>query len=468
MTAKVNTYDPLFRWYGVPAELKPHLATEATASADGLVYTVKLRKGVKFQDMTEVTADDVVYSVERVLALNRAPARFFSPLIAPGTTRAIDRYTVEFKLKQPAAPFAGMLSELYVVNKALIQQHEKDGDWGVPWVSKNPAGSGPFRVTEYDPATGWYAERFKDYFLGWGDKAVDGIRMRTIREPNSQVLALSRGTTDMYMNVLSNDQADRLRKSPNVVVHDFPHQRIFVVHMHNQRPPLNDVHVRRAISYAFDYQGLIDGVLGGKAQRIQFPLPPSMWGYPKTEGYTYNLDKAKAELAKAQVKIDRPLQIHAQTGNRVSEQVAQVLQASLRKIGIEANIVSEPWSTLASKCRSAETAPDFFGMWKGPDYPDPHNWLGDMYDSRNGASYTTCSFYKNKDVDAALSEAFRLPDQNARRVLYEKAAQQIVDDAGSLFLFNLVWQHAMNKRVHGYEFTPVALGHNVKPVWLDK
>jgi peptide/nickel transport system substrate-binding protein len=112
----LNFYDSPFRWRDNPPVLQPWLATSYKVTPDLLRWTILLKKGVKFHDGTEVTSDDVIFSMERLLALNTGPAAVFAPIIAPKSTRAIDPYTVEFNLKTPFAPFLGLTHFLFVLN----------------------------------------------------------------------------------------------------------------------------------------------------------------------------------------------------------------------------------------------------------------------------------------------------------------------------------------------------------------
>src|SRR2546423_11384411 len=151
-----------------PPKLEPWLAEGYTISSDGLVYTFKLRRGVKFHDGSELTSSDVLYSVERVLGLKQGPAALFTALVAPGTTKAPDAYTVEFHLTKPSATFLARIHEISIVNSKLVKSKEVDGDWGNKWLSTNDAGSGSFVLERFDPAVGFSATRFKDHFKGWG------------------------------------------------------------------------------------------------------------------------------------------------------------------------------------------------------------------------------------------------------------------------------------------------------------
>jgi len=147
VAVRLNLYDGLYRWLDNPPVLTPWLAESHTVSADGLTYTFKLRRGVKFHDGAEVSADDVVYSMERILALKKGAASLLATMVAPGATKALDKQTVQFTLSKPSAIFMAVMPEIHVVNSALLKKHEKDGDWGGAWLTSNDAGSGSYTLT---------------------------------------------------------------------------------------------------------------------------------------------------------------------------------------------------------------------------------------------------------------------------------------------------------------------------------
>ena len=153
VAVRLNLYDGLYRWEDNPPKLEPWLAESHTVSPDGLTYTFKLRRGAKFHDGTEITAEDVRGSAERILAIKKGAAALLSTMIAPGAAKAVDRYTVQFTLTKPAAIFLAVVPEIHVVNMALVKKHEKDGDWGQAWLTNNEAGSGSYVLDRYDPAT---------------------------------------------------------------------------------------------------------------------------------------------------------------------------------------------------------------------------------------------------------------------------------------------------------------------------
>jgi peptide/nickel transport system substrate-binding protein len=185
--SRINFYDGLYRWVDNPPKMIPWLAESYTASADGKTWTFTLRKGAKFHDGSEFTADDVIYSIERMLAMKKGAASLFLPIIEPGSTKAPDKYTVVFTLKEPSAIFLSTVPEILVVNSKLVKKNEKDGDWGQAWLAKNVASTGSYKLKRYDPAIGFVGERFKEHFAGLGDKAFDEIEFRAVLETNTRV-----------------------------------------------------------------------------------------------------------------------------------------------------------------------------------------------------------------------------------------------------------------------------------------
>src|SRR4029077_5963443 len=122
VAVRLNLYDGLYRWLDNPPKLEPWLAESHTWSADGLTYTFKLRRGAKFHDGAEVTAEDVRYSIERILAGKKGAAALLATMVAPGTTKAVDKSTVQFTLTKPASIFMAVVPEVHVVNSALLKK----------------------------------------------------------------------------------------------------------------------------------------------------------------------------------------------------------------------------------------------------------------------------------------------------------------------------------------------------------
>ena len=465
---RLNIYDGLMRWQKNPAVLEPWVAESHTISADGLTYTFKMRKGVKFHDGSEVKASDVVYSLERILALGKGAASLFKSMIASGSAKAIDDHTVEFKLMKPSAIFLSIVPEIHIVNTALVKKNEVNSDWGGVWLSKNSAGSGAYRMKQFDPAVGFVADRNADHFKGWGPKFLDEIEFRAVKDTNTRVLGLMKGDFNGIGGYLQTDQLKRIEASGNAKVLDAESMRVMMMQFNTTRAPLNDPDVRRALNQAFDYDGFNKNILGGLVERNPTPLPNTIWGNPAdVKGYAYDVDGAKATLAKAAAKVDRPLEIHFLTGFAQSEQAAQLFQNGLSKIGVQSKVIGTPWPTIVERFGKAETTPDISVYWISTYYADPHNWIGEMFHSANAGTFKNAHHYKNPKVDELLDKAVQSTDQAARAKLYEEAVRIVVADAPGLWIYNTKWYGPYSKKLQGIVFCPIGNAQEMRTAYYE-
>ena len=466
VASRLNMYDGLMRWLDNPPKLTPWLAESYNISADGKTYTFKLRKGATFHDGSPVEAKDVVYSIERILALKKGAFSLFSKSIEPGSTKAPDSHTVVFNLKTASSIFLATVPAIHVVNSDLLKSKEVNGDWGGVWLSKNEAGSGSFELTRYDPAIGFQAKRYADHFMGWGEKYLDEIEFRTVKEINSRVLGLMNGDFHGTDGYLPQDQVKRLKADGNMYVLEEESMRIFYSIIHNGRKPFDDVNLRKALSHAFDYDSFIDNILSGSVARNPVPVPNNIWGNPKGEkGYTFDLEKAKAYLAKVKGPIPE-ITIGALTGYGQTEQAAALLQNGLSKIGVKSKIVSEPWSVASKKMRDEQQMYDMLWLWRSTYYADPNNWVGEMY-ACDQVGARNNSWYCDPEVDKLLMEARVEPDQAKRAANYEKAAKMVTDDAGGIFVYNTKWFGPYNKKVKGVRFSPIGNAQEMRWVYME-
>jgi peptide/nickel transport system substrate-binding protein len=462
----LNVYDQLYRYHGNPPELKPWLATGHEMSADGQTWTFALRRDAKFHDGSPVTAEDVIYSFKRLLALKQGPSSAFLPILDPAEITAPSTDTVQFKLKHAYQPFLAAVPLVCIVNPRAIEPNVTDNDWGKTWLASNAAGSGAYTIDQetYQPVQQLDFKRNTEHWAGWADnkKPIDIVRQRNITETTTRVNALLKGEIDATDSYLPTDQVERVLSSKTARVAKDESMRVMVIRMHNQRPPFNDVNYRRAISHAFNYKGFISSVLKDYAVRNAGPIPQNLWGAPKDlAGYDYNLDKARELLANAKahgVPVEREVEIHIQQHLAQTTQAAQILQTDLRKIGVNIKIVPSLWPQLTASCTQKDTTPDMWVHWVSTYFVDPENWIGQMYDSQFHGSWKASSWYKNEEVDKLLREARHSTDQKKRRALYEEASRIVVADAADIWIYNTIQLRGLSNRVQGYQFSPVGSG----------
>lgn len=472
----LNVYDNLYRYEGNPPQLEPWLAQSHTVSSDGLTWEFKLRPGAKFHDGSEITADDVVYSFKRVLAIGKAPAGAFKPVLKPDNITAVDKSTVKFVLDRPYAPFLAAIPIVMIVNPRVVKPHEKDGDWGAAWLASNAAGSGAyiFDAATYRPLERADLKRNEAHFKGWADnpKAPKEVQILPTRETSTRVLALLKGSVDLTDSYLPTDQVERIEKSKGVHIEKNTSMRVFILRMNNKKPPFDNVNARKCFAHAFNYDGFIKDILKGYAERNPAPLPNNLWGYPKdVAGYTYDLKQAKAFCDKAKAEgapIDRPIQIHIQSQLEQTNQAAQLFQSDLAQIGVNLKIISDTWANITSNTSKAESTPDLWIHWVSTYFVDPENWVGQMYDSQFHGTWKASAWYKNDKVDELLRKARVTVAQAERQPLYEEATRLIVADSPDIWVYNTVEIRGVTDRVKGFRFSPVGSGGEMRWVQLEQ
>ena len=229
---------------------------------------------------------------------------------------------------------------------------------------------------------------------------------------------------------------------------------------------MTDVNFRKALAYAFDYDGFINNILSGSVARDPVPLPNNMWGAPAdVKGYTYDLDKAAEHLAMVKEPL-REITLGALAGYGQTEQAAALLQNGLNKIGVETKIVTEPWPVASGKMRDEQQMYDLLWLWKSTYYADPNNWLGEMYACEQIGARNN-SWYCNEEVDRLLSEARVSTDQAVRKANYEQANRLLAEDAAGIFVYNTKWFGPFSTRVKGVRFCPIGNGQEMRWVSID-
>ncbi|MCL5076155.1 MAG: ABC transporter substrate-binding protein, partial [Chloroflexi bacterium] len=307
-------------------QVVPDLAS-SWETPDPKTYIFHLRKGVKFHNGRELTADDVKYSIERILD-KKTGAMAASYFVAIDKIETPDPYTVKFLLKNPFAPFLTNLASFYavIVPKEIV---EASGD-----LKKVAVGTGPFKLAERVPDNVTKLERNKDYFIA-GQPYLDGLNFFVMKDEAAVIAALRAKQIDFA--TLSAGSARLLKGEKDITVVSSPGLARYNLGMNNSKPPFNDVRVRQAISYAVDRQKIIDTVFWGEAV-LTGPIVPALgdWAIPVSTypSYTPNVTKAKELLAQAGYPQGFKTTIKAST--QTQAEIAQVIQSQLRVVGVEA------------------------------------------------------------------------------------------------------------------------------------
>ena len=447
------SYDRLVKYKVVngvgSTEVEPMVATSWSVSPDGMTWTVKLRKGIKFDDGTPLDAKAVKFSFERVAKIGKGPA---DNLGAIKTVEVVDDYTARIHLKNAFGPFLQTLAtDAACIVNPNVMKHEKNGDLAQAWMAQHTDGSGPFKITEWSRGERCVLEAKPNY---WGPKPkLKKVIIRFMRESSDQRMALESGDIDIAEEILI-DQMPALEKNPDIAVRRYPSQLVEYVYLNCQKPKLNNKLVRQALNYAVDYKGIIEFVLKGNGVQMRGPVPKGMWGHnPSVFQYHRDLKKAKALLKEAGYGKGLNLTLIYSERRPTWEQIATVLQSNFADIGVNLKLELMANPTLRDKIDRG----DFelcLGAWS-PDYADPSMFMNFWFDSKNGGLPGNRSFYKNAEVDKLIRKSLVLSDQKERTDLYNKAQDIIMEDAPYIFLYQTQTIIPMRKWVKGYVYNPM-------------
>jgi peptide/nickel transport system substrate-binding protein len=447
-----NSYDSLVRVESNPPKPVPHLASAWTVSPDGLTYVFQLDPAAKFHDGTPVTADDVVYSFQRLLRLNRGNAWMIQGVVTPTGVTADDKSTVRFVLAKPFAAFLQVLPWAWVVSKAQVEANLGSDD-GQTWLRSNLAASGAFRVRRAEPGNLYELERVTNAWKGGGGNLTGAI-WRITRETATQRLMLQRGEAHIAVDLTSEDM-DALKDRPGVVRIIEPEYRTFSIKLNTRHGPMADLEFRKAVSYATNYQAIADAA--GYADLMIGPLPNGILGHdPTLEVYRTNLARAREHLAKSKhpnggVKLTMA---HV-SGLDQQRRWALVMLDSLKQLNIELDIKPMIWPDMVAACRSPETFPDLFPVYQTANYGDPDNIAFAAYHSSRNGNWQN-AVYNNPAVDR-LIEAGRAEPNEARRIaIYGEMQKLVVADAPDIFGVLERRKLALRDQVKGLSFVPVA------------
>lgn len=471
---RVNLYDSLFEYSGSPPEPQPLLVAEMQASRDGRTFDFALRNNVKFHDGSPMTADDVVYSFRRMLALRRGVAPAFSNFLKAENVTATGHHAVRIVLDRAFAPFLSCLPMVAIMSRRIMEANTVNNDWGEAWIAGNDAGSGAYRVVpgSFRALQTLDMEAVTDYWRGWPQpRPIRSVLCRPVADDATRLLAVERGDIDTTHSYIRPDQHDRVRRGAGLTLMEEPQFRTFVLRMHNGKAPFNNVDFRKAVSYAFPYDLYIARILRGTAERSPGPLPVSLWGNPRDmQGYRYDLDAARRHLdaaRRADVDVAREITFTALVGFDETEQAAQVLQAELRRVGVTLRITKAVWANVVQQCQREETTPEIWSHWGSTYYLDPDNWIGTFYMKHALGTQRGSTWYRDDETERLLQGARDTLDRAERQRLYEAASRRLVDAAADVWIYNSKAFRAVRSRVKGYQPGVVGDGLDLRNLWLE-
>ncbi|TAX89965.1 ABC transporter substrate-binding protein [Rhizobium leguminosarum] len=421
----------------------PSLAESFTVSPDGLTYTFKLHKGVKFSNGREVVASDVKYSIERAVdTKTQGPgAGFFGAIKGfedetGGKTTTLsgietpDDSTVIFNLSRPDATFLHVLAINFasVVPKEAVEAAA--GDFG-----KKPVGSGTFILKDWTIGQQLVFERNKDYFVK-GVPYIDSFKVEVGQEPLVALLRLQKGEVDIAGDGIPPAKFLEIKNSADgaQMIVDGEQLHTGYITLNTKVKPFDNVKVRQALNMAIN-KDRITRILNGRATPANQPLPPLMPGYDKAfTGYAYDVAKAKALLAEAGYPDGFETVLYS-TNTDPQPRIAQAIQQDLAAVGVKAEVRALAQANVISAGGTEGEAPMIWsgGMAWIADFPDPSNFYGPILGCAGAVpGGWNWSWYCNADLEkrAVAADSMSDPAKAAERTAaWGKIFTDIMADA---------------------------------------
>ena len=443
-------YERLVKYDGAKTDVIPELAESWTVAPDNLSWTFKLASGHMFDDGSPVDAAAVKYSFDRVRNLAAGPGEMF-PTVKEVVV--VDPQTVRFDLSAPFAPFLSALatSAGSIINPKA-EEHAVDGDGAKAWLAEHSAGSGAFKIASWERNQQITLDPNSHY--SGKAPAFKQVVFKIVREMSSRRLQLENGDADLIEQVPV-DQAEAMKASAAVSIQSNPSLYVVYLYLNNKKPPFDNPKVRQAISYAVDYQGIIDGIMQGQAEQMRGAVPDGMWGHdPQGMQYTYDPEKAKALLAEAGFSDLKVSYTYSQADS-AWEPVGLALQASLAEIGVTMEMKNVADTTK----RELVAKGDYdiaTGAWT-PDFADPFMFMNLWFDPTKMGAPGNRAFYENPKVTDLITKALATVDQKTREQLYIDAQKITNEDSPYVNLFQKNDIFAMRSSVKGYVYNPMLL-----------
>lgn len=465
-------YDGLVEYDPNTGDVFPAMADSWEISADGLVYTFKLKKGVKFHSGRECTAEDFVYSWSRVaqaetasyLAYHLDPILGYDELqagegeILEGV-KALDDYTLEVTLKYAYADFINTLGHVvfYPVAKEDIEE------WGDDY-SEHANGTGAFKLVEWKHDQYITLERFDDYY---GENAMlETVKYVILADENTAFLEYKAGNLD-YVEIPQGKiqiTLDDPELGDEAIIG--PQLAIYYFAMNYEAEPFKDnLALREALNYAVDRQNIIDVISEGVPSVASGIVPRGIVGWVDGQSeYDYDPEMAKQKLAEAGYPNGEGLPvidfgINIGSGH---ELVAEAVQADFAEIGVQVEIIGMEWGAALDAFKNGEIG--FFRLGWIADYPTMDNFLFPLFHSTSADNYQG---YNNPEVDQMLIEARSIRDDDERIAKYREIEKIVLDDSAFILMYQYGSSRIIKDYVKGFELS-ASENYDLSTVYLEK
>lgn len=479
-----SLYDGLMDYEPGTTELRPGLAESYDISEDGMVFTFKLREGVKFHNGRVMTADDVKYSLDRVTdPKTQSPgAGFFGSIagydaVSSGEVtglsgvKVLDDQTVEITLSRPDATFLHVMGLNFASVVAKEAVEAAGADFG-----KTAMGTGAFKLADWTIGQKLVFAKNKDYWRA-GLPYLDSVTFEVGQEPIVALLRLQNGEVDVPGDGIPPAKFQEVMGDPAQAARVIEGGQLHTgyITLNVKMSPFDNVDVRKAVNMAINKERITQ-VINGRAVPATQPLPPSMPGYTEGyAGYAYDPDAAKALLAEAGFADGFETELFVMNTDP-NPRIAQAIQQDLSKIGIKASIQSLAQASVIAAGGEADQAPMIWsgGMAWIADFPDASNFYGPILGCDGAVQGGwNWSWYCNADADAMAIEADSMTDPakvEERLKMWSDVYMKVMEDAPWVPVFNEQRYTMKSERMGGDDklyVDPVSIPVNYDYVYVN-
>ena len=399
-------FDTLIKVDPETRELVPQIA-ESWEQTDDLTYVFKIRQGIKFHDGSDLTAEDVKFSLDR--AINSASVSYIVNFIESVTMD--DEYTVTIKTNDPYAPALRNLAIPYaaIVPKHIVEEDEAN-------FILNPVGSGPYTFVEWSQGDHVTLKAFDDYYAG--KAATENLIMKVIPETAQRAIALETGEIDLAYDLLPTD-IPRIQEGENTTVYTVPSLSSYYISLNMNKEPFNIPEVREAITLAIDRQLIIDTLLNGSGTAADSIIAPAVFGYYSTGVPAADVESAKELLAEAGYADGFSCVLYV-NDNQQRIEICQAVQSMLKEINIEVSLEVLEFGSFVTRTSNGEHDMAFFG-WTTSSGDADYTYFSCLHSTQQGNPGNRC-FMNDPDIDALIDAGRSNSNDEERAEIYKELA----------------------------------------------